>query len=339
LVSALAGLFILLEYRNQVGIGENPLLQTALTKSSVILKTNESGRQGQGGVAREQKQKSKAAPGLYVVATPIGNSRDITIRALDLLAQADIVACEDSRVTARLFNMHGITAKLLPYHDHNAPKVRPQLIERLKNGEIVALVSDAGTPLISDPGYKLVGEARAEGIMVTALPGPSALLAALASSGLPTDAFLFAGFLPSKDGARRRKITEYSGLRATLVFYEGASRLTKTLTALADILGSRVGVVARELTKLYEEIRQDDLAALAAHYQNAGPPKGEIVILVAPPADVDQRFDDEKINRLLRRLLADHSLKDAVRLATAESGWRRRDVYDRALQLESMSHE
>ncbi len=286
----------------------------------------------------QQRQTSKPEPGLYIVATPIGNRQDITLRALETLAIADLVICEDSRVTGRLLSMHNLSAKLIAYHDHNAVSLRPKLIERLKNGEIVAMVSDAGTPLISDPGYKLVSEARTAGIHVTAIPGPSALLAALVSSGLPSDAFLFAGFLPNKEIARRHKIAEFQDLKATLIFYESAQRLAKSLTSLAAVLGERQAVVARELTKMFEELRGASLLDLAAHYQTAGPPKGEIVIVVAP-AEEARAMTSEKLEALLAKLLQTHSVKDAVRLATEASAWKRRDVYDRALVLKDGDNE
>jgi 16S rRNA (cytidine1402-2'-O)-methyltransferase len=227
---------------------------------------------------------ARFSPGLYLVATPIGNLRDITLRALDLLGAADVVACEDTRVTAKLMARYGLAAPRIAYHEHNAERMRPHLIERLKSGAVVALVSDAGTPLISDPGYKLVRAALAEAIPVTSLPGPSSTLMGLVLSGLPCDRFLFAGFLPPKSVARRRALSELGGTRATLVFFETAPRLAAALADMAEILGDRQAAVARELTKLFEEVRRGSLGELTAQYRASGAPKGELVIVVAPVA-------------------------------------------------------
>ena len=276
------------------------------------------------------------APGLYVVATPIGNARDITLRALDLLRRADIIACEDTRVTRKLLLIHAVDRPTLAYHDHNAARVRPRLMERLIKGEIVALVSDAGTPLISDPGYRLVREAREAGITVTALPGASAPLAALASAGLPTDRFMFAGFLPTKSTARRRALAELAGISATLVFFESAPRLAKSLTDMAAELGPREAAVMRELTKKFEERRNGSLPELARHYQSAGPPKGEIVVLVGPPdsqAAQADAMDQGEIDALLQAALERSSVKDAAAALAESTGLPRRALYNRALAL------
>ncbi len=241
------------------------------------------------------------------------------------------MVCEDTRVTRRLMQAHGLDTDLTPYHEHNAARVRPRLIERMKNGESMALVSDAGTPLISDPGFKLVREAIAEGVAVTMLPGASAPLTALVVSGLPCDRFFFAGFLPSKDGARRRALDELAPVPATLVLLESGRRLAATLGALAERLGPRPGAVARELTKAFEEVRRDDLAALANHYRRAGPPKGEIVIVVGPPeaaADLGENLDQQLLAALERA-----SLRDAAALVAAATGLPKRRVYERALAL------
>src|SRR5262249_10617309 len=205
----------------------------------------------------------KLAGGLYLVATPIGNLGDVTLRALATLAAADLVACEDTRVTARLLERYGIRTALTPYHDHNAAVARPKILARLRDGDAVALVSDAGTPLVSDPGYRLVRAAQEEGFAVTAVPGPSAALAALSVAGLPTDRFFFEGFLPPKDAARRSRIAELARIPATLVLFESGSRVAEALAALASGLGDRPAAVCRELTKLHEEVRRDRLAALA----------------------------------------------------------------------------
>src|SRR3954467_12930481 len=225
----------------------------------------------------------KPAPGLYVVATPIGNLGDITLRALETLAGVDIIACEDTRITRRLTERYGITAVLKPYHEHNAALARPKILERLAQGASIALVSDAGTPLISDPGFKLVREVSAAGHRVIALPGPSSVLNALSVAALPTDRFFFEGFLPPKETARRARIAELARIPATLVLFESGPRLAGTLSDLAAGLGSREAVVARELTKLHEEVRRGDLGSLAADYAGGAETRGEMVIVVAPP--------------------------------------------------------
>ena len=272
-------------------------------------------------------------PGLYLVATPIGNARDITLRALDLLATVDVVACEDTRTTGRLLSLHGISATLTAYHDHNAARVRPALLERMAAGQAVALVSDAGTPLISDPGYRLVVEARAAGITVTTAPGPSAPVAALTVSGLPTDRFFFAGFLPSKRAARRRALEALSAIDGALLLFESARRLAASLADMADVLGPREAAVVRELTKLHEEVRRATLDVLAAHYGAAGAPKGEIVIVVAPPGADAGRLDDRVVDELLRTALATDSLRDAAARVALATGLPRRRLYNRALEL------
>lgn len=275
----------------------------------------------------------RPAPGLYLVATPIGNARDITLRALDLLASVDLVACEDTRMTARLLGLHGITATLTAYHDHNAARARPALLARLMDGASVALVSDAGTPLISDPGYRLVHDAREAGIAVTTAPGPSAPVAALTISGLPTDRFYFAGFLPPKRAARRRALEKLAGVDATLLVFESARRLAAALADMADILGPRPAVVTREITKMFEEARRGTLDVLADHYGEAGPPKGEIVIVIGPPDANAGALDDDAVDALLKAALAGHSLRDAAAQVAADTGLPRRRLYSRALEL------
>lgn len=277
-------------------------------------------------------QSSRAfPPGLYLVATPIGNARDVSLRALDLLAAADVIACEDTRVTAKLLALHGLSRPLVPYHDHNAQRAGPALIERAKRGEIVALCSDAGTPLISDPGYDLVRAAIAAGVPVTALPGPSAALTALTLSGLPADRFLFAGFLPPKAAARRRALKELAAVPATLIFYESPNRLAESLADMAAVLGARPAAVARELTKLFEEVRRDSLSALAAHYAAAGPPKGEIVVVVARPEA--EPASDAEVDAALAALLEEMSLSDAAAEVAEATRRPKREVYARALAL------
>src|SRR5215467_5591178 len=240
--------------------------------------------------------------GLYLVATPIGNLRDITVRALEVLAAADLIACEDTRVTRKLLDHYGIATPLTPYHEHNAAEARPKLIARLADGAAMALVSDAGTPLVSDPGYKLVREAQAAGASVTALPGASAVLASLTLSGLPTDRFLFEGFLPAKEGARRARINELKRIPATLVLFESGARLAAALADLAAELGPRQAAICRELTKLYEEVRRGDLGTLAREAAQADEPRGEIAIVVAPP-DRPAELPAADLDALLRQAL------------------------------------
>src|SRR3954451_3353197 len=272
------------------------------------------------------------APGLHLVATPIGNLGDITLRALWVLRNADRILCEDTRVTARLLAHFGIDKKLDAYHDHNAERVRPAVLDALRRGEKLALVSDAGTPLVSDPGFKLVRAALAEDLPVTAAPGPSAALTALILSGLPPDRFLFAGFLPPRSAARRRALAQWAALDATLIFFEGPSRLPSALADMDESLGGRDAAVARELTKLYEEIRRGPLDALARHYRDSGPPRGEVVIVVGPPNAAPVATEAE-VEQRLRALLDEHSLRDAVALLADETGIARRTLYERALAL------
>jgi 16S rRNA (cytidine1402-2'-O)-methyltransferase len=224
------------------------------------------------------KSPDRPAAGLYVLATPIGNARDISLRALDVLKGCDVICAEDTRVTAKLLAIHGVSKPLIPYNDHNAPEMRPKILARLARGEAVVLVSDAGTPLVSDPGYKLVREVIAAGASVVAIPGPSAVLAGLTLSGLPSDRFLFAGFMPPRQGERRTALDELKTVRATLIFFESAQRLSESLRAMADALGDRACAVARELTKMHEEVRRGSLSELAAHYEKAGAPKGEVTL-------------------------------------------------------------
>ncbi len=275
---------------------------------------------------------SKPTAGLYVVATPIGNAADITLRALDTLKRADAIACEDTRVTSKLMGIHGVTTPLVSYHEHNAERMRPVLVGRMQAGESVALVSDAGTPLVSDPGYKLVRACVEAGVPVTALPGPSAALAGLVLSGLPSDRFLFAGFLPNKSAARRTALGELATVPATLVFYESPQRLADSLADMAAVLGPREAAMARELTKLYEEVRRGPLPDLAAHYEQAGPPKGEVVVVVAPPgAEAEAQAVD--VDAALRDALGRLSMRDAAAEVALLTGRPKREVYARALEL------
>jgi 16S rRNA (cytidine1402-2'-O)-methyltransferase len=276
-----------------------------------------------------------APAGLAIVATPIGNAADITLRALSVLRGADLILCEDTRVSGKLMAMYGIPTRRMAYNDHNGDRVRPQVIERLRRGERVALISDAGMPLVSDPGFKLVREALAASLPVTVVPGASAPLAALALSGLPSDRFFFAGFLPNKSSARRDELAALAAVPATLIFFESPRRLAETLADMAAVLGDRPAAVARELTKLFEEVRRGTLAELAAHYAAAGPPRGEIVILLGPPeaAAAVPETGAGSLDDLLRAALAGSSLRDAAASVAAATGLRRRDVYARALAL------
>ncbi len=276
------------------------------------------------------------APGLYLVATPIGNLADISLRALAVFRTADRIYCEDTRVTGKLLRRYRIATPLEPYHDHNAEAVRPAVLAALRRGERVALVSDAGTPLVSDPGYKLVRAAIAEDLPVTAIPGASAALCALLVSGLPPDRFLFAGFLPRQASARRRALMGWAGSDATLIFYEAPPRLAAALADMAEIFGPRSAAVARELTKLHEEVRRGRLGDLARHYCQAGPPRGETVIVVAPPpapappgeAEIDQR---------LRAAVAAGGVREAAARLAAETGLPRQALYRRALAIRGES--
>jgi 16S rRNA (cytidine1402-2'-O)-methyltransferase len=271
--------------------------------------------------------------GLHLVATPIGNLRDITVRALEALAAADLIACEDTRVTRKLLDRYGIATALTPYHEHNAARARPKLLARLAEGAAVALVSDAGTPLVSDPGYKLARAARDMGVRITALPGASAVLAALTVSGLATDRFLFEGFLPAREGQRRARIAELARIPATLVLFETGPRLAAALADLSAGLGAREAAVCRELTKLYEEVRHGDLVTLARETAAAPEPRGEIAIVIAPPAAQDQAAGLD-LDALIREALSRLSVKAAVAEVAAVTGAPRREVYQRALALE-----
>ncbi len=281
---------------------------------------------------------SKLAPGLYVTATPIGNMADVTHRALEVLAAADVIAAEDTRRTARLLARHGIRTPLTPYHDHNARAMRPRLLRRMRSGEAVALVSDAGTPLISDPGYKLVEAAHKADIAVRTVPGPSSVTAALAVAGLPTDRFFFLGFLPPRAAARRRALTGIAVVEATLVLFETARRLGATLADLAEVLGPRHAAVCREMTKKFEEVRRGSLSELAAHYESAGAPKGEVVLVVGPPdpkaAEASRAASvsadaDAQLGAALKSLSPGRAASEVA----AATGLSRNELYRRALKL------
>jgi 16S rRNA (cytidine1402-2'-O)-methyltransferase len=284
----------------------------------------------------DSASKQTLPPGLYVVATPIGNTGDITFRALEVLRAADVIACEDTRTTGSFLARLGVSTALTAYHEHNAARQRPALLARLERGEAVALVSDAGTPLVSDPGYKLTRAVIDAGHPVIPIPGASAPLAALVASGLPSDRFLFAGFLPPRAAARTTALADLAPVAATLVLFESARRLPETLTAMAEGLGERPAAVCRELTKLHEEVRRGSLSELAAHYAEAGAPRGEVVIVVGPPATADAAGPaPEDLDARLRALLAEGlGTRDAAARVATETGLPRRALYQRALALD-----
>lgn len=288
-----------------------------------------------GNNARDRTGARESSPpleaGLYVVATPIGNLRDITLRALDILGAASRVYAEDTRVAMKLMDAYGLKPRLAAYHEHNAEAMREVILGALAKGESIALISDAGTPLVSDPGFKLARDVVEAGFRVFPIPGASALLAGLVVSGLPTDRFLFAGFLPPKQGARRTALLEVADPDATLIFYETGPRLADSLADMADVLGARQAAVARELTKMFEETRRGTLAELAAHYAEAAQPKGEIVVLVGPP-EAKGEVSDEALDAFLLRALP-RGVKDAASEAARDLGVPRKRAYARALEL------
>ena len=273
------------------------------------------------------------SPGLYLVATPIGNAEDITLRALRILREADMLAAEDTRTLRRLMDIHGVPVAgrpMLAYHDHNGAEVRPRLMAMLAEGRSVAYASDAGTPLIADPGYRLAVEATTAGIPVTTAPGASAVLAALGIAGLPTDRFLFAGFLPPKRAARLSALVELAAVPATLVVFESPRRVGAALADMAEVLGDRSAAVCRELTKKFEEARRGTLAALADTYSDDSP-KGEVVVVIGPPSETGG--DAGQLDELLARALADNSVRDAAALVAEALSLPRKQVYARALEL------
>lgn len=272
------------------------------------------------------------APGLYLVSTPIGNLDDITLRALKILGGANHLYCEDTRQTRRLLDRYGISRHLATYHEHNAEAARRDIATKLCDGASIALVSDAGTPLISDPGFKLVREVAEAGHKVFPVPGPSALLSAVVAAGLPTDHLHFHGFLPPKQVARRKTIASLVEIDATLIFYEAPGRAAKTLTDLAEILGPRPAALARELTKLHEEISRDSLDVLATKFGET-PPRGEVVLVVGGAADDQDELSDQDVDGMIREALNEKSLRDAVASVTARTGLKKRDIYARALEI------
>ncbi len=273
------------------------------------------------------------SPGLHVVATPIGNLADISLRALATLAAADAIVAEDTRVTKKLLAHYGIATPLVAYHEHNAAVMRPHLLARLASGAALALVSDAGTPLISDPGFKLVAAALADNIPLTSVPGASAVLAALVVAGLPTDRFFFEGFLPAKSAARRQRIAELAAIPGTLVFFESPHRVAETLADLHAVLGAREAALARELTKYFETVRRGSLADLATALASEPAPKGEIVLLVAPPSAELPVLGAADLDMKIGKALETLSVKEAATVVSAETGQPRRKVYARAIEL------
>jgi 16S rRNA (cytidine1402-2'-O)-methyltransferase len=268
--------------------------------------------------------------GLYVAATPIGHARDVTLRVLDALRACDLIAAEDTRVTSKLLAIHGISKPLTAYNDHNAARERPRLLAKLRDGARIVLVSDAGTPLVSDPGFKLVRAAIEEKLAVHVLPGPSAVLTGLALSGLPSDRFLFAGFLPSRSGERQTALQELKATRATLIFFESGPRLAESLADMIAVLGHRSAAVAREMTKLHEEVRRGTLADLAAMYEKAPAPRGELTVLVSPPHEAEADFS--VVDAALDKALAFMPLKPASELIADLTGVPRKAVYARGLE-------
>lgn len=273
-------------------------------------------------------------PGLYIVATPIGNMGDITMRAVETLRKVDFICCEDTRESGKLTSAYDIKGQKLPYHDHNAAEMRPRIISILREGKSVALISDAGMPLVSDPGYKLVQDCIAEDLYVTCVPGASASLNALVLSGLPADRFFFVGFLPSKQSARRQALGELKDIPGTLIFYETGPRLAESLIDMRDILGDRPAAVARELTKKFEETRRNTLSLLAASYEDA-PPKGEIVVVVGAGDAAVEVWSEADIDALLQKMITVEGMgvKDAAAFVATKAGLRKSDVYQRALLL------
>lgn len=270
--------------------------------------------------------------GLYIVATPIGNLSDITLRALDILKLVDLIVCEDTRVSGGLLSHYGIRKPLVSYNDHNAAERRPEIFEAINNGKRVALISDAGTPLVSDPGYKLVREALEQGLYVTAIPGASSVLAALCLSGLPSDSFYFGGFLPAKTEALKKYITSLANVPATLIFFESARRIEESLGVLRDVLSDRQAAIVRELTKLYEENRRGKLSELLENIQKNGSPKGEVVIVISPP-QAEEAINNNDIETQLNILLKSHSVKEAASIIAEQTGRSRKEIYAIALKI------
>lgn len=273
--------------------------------------------------------------GLYIVSTPIGNLSDITMRALDILKLADLIICEDTRVSGVLLAHYGIKKPLLSYNDHNGDERRPEIFAELNSGKRIALISDAGTPLVSDPGYKLVREALEKGIYVTAIPGASSVIAALCLSGLPSDQFFFGGFLPAKAEALKKYLSSLAMVPSTLIFFESARRLEESLKTMLEILSNREGAIIREITKLYEESRRGKLSELREWIEKNGAPKGEVVLVIAPP-NRDEIFNNQDIEEKIALLLKSHSVKEAASIIAEQTGRPRKEIYAIALKIQSL---
>lgn len=269
--------------------------------------------------------------GLYLVATPIGNLRDMTLRAIDTLRDADIIACEDTRVSGKLLKAYDISTKMMPYHDHSDEGVRKKILAMIAEGKSVALISDAGSPLISDPGYKLVRDARDLGLYVTTIPGACAVVSAVQLSSLPHEAFTFIGFLPSKEKAREEMLQKWSSAQGLIVAYETAPRLIAALKAVEKVMGARRVTVTREITKMYEEARTESVANLIAHYEREGAPKGEIVLVIGAP--LAKAYTDSDIDDLLREAMSESSTKEAAASVARITGKAKKDLYNRALEI------
>ncbi|MDY6407239.1 MAG: 16S rRNA (cytidine(1402)-2'-O)-methyltransferase [Pseudomonadota bacterium] len=270
---------------------------------------------------------------LYLVSTPIGNLGDISERAKEVLKSVDLVACEDTRTSGQLFSLLGIkVAATIPYHEHNADKMRPKLLEKLKHGVTIALVSDAGTPLISDPGYKLVRDCYESGISVTTVPGANAVLSALQLSGLPSNAFYFAGFLSPKAGARKKALRELVSLKATLIIYETPNRLLDMLMDIENILGDRLMAVVREMTKKFEEVRRAPVSELITYYTQNGTPKGELVLVIGESVK-EKTFDPNDIDTLIKKNLETHTVRDTAEIVADLVGVPKKQIYKRVVEL------
>ena len=275
---------------------------------------------------------SKPGPGLFIVPTPIGNLRDITLRALDVLGGVNLIACEDTRITSRLLNAYEIKTPMAAYHEHNAQQIKPRLLKQIKNGKSIALVSDAGTPLVSDPGFKLVRSVIDSGFPLTVLPGPSAPITGIVAAGLPTDRFLFAGFPPPRQKARQTFFQEFIACPTSLIFFESAKRLARSLRDMETVFGDREAAIARELTKKFEEIQRGTLATLVEFYGARPTPKGEIVVIIDPPS---QKVPPsrELIDAEITSALAELGVKSAAEYVSGALGLPRREIYQRALKL------
>ena len=272
---------------------------------------------------------------LAVVSTPIGNLGDLSPRAAEAMEKADILACEDTRMTRKLLALsrRHTAAKFMPYHDHNGHKMRPKILAAIADGLNVALISDSGTPLVSDPGYKLVAAAHEQGFRVTAIPGPSAVLAGLACAGVPSDRFLFAGFVPNRSNVARKAFKEIATLPVTSIWFESPRRLAASLSLMAKVFGSRLAVVARELTKIHETLQRAPLDELAGLYAQQDPPRGEVVILVEGASQTTAVLDDSILRNMLAEELQNNSLRDSVETVTELSGQPRRKIYQLAIEL------